>query len=101
LPEFQPSAEEAQARELAEARRATVWQELFGVEPPMWENDREAPPLDEDLLRRYARRELTGEEGRRIFALSLKYWSWARASVRICAEEFRRLQEERPIDGQT
>lgn len=63
--------------------------ELFGFPPPLWEPEDASPHIDEELLRQYVRGELEEEQRHRILTLSLRFWSWAQATVRISSEEFR------------
>lgn len=93
-PESSPSpAEEALEREHREARREAAWIELFGVAPPLWEDESKAPPVDEDLLDRFSRGELSSDEEKRVLRLSLRFWSWAKAAARICSKTFRERQQ--------
>jgi hypothetical protein len=82
-------AGEAKEREFAEANRDNAWRELFGVEAPLWEDEQDAPQIDENELRGFARGELPREDEKRILNLSLRFWSWAKAVTRVCSEEFR------------
>jgi len=73
------SIEAAHRQEQSEARREQTWLELFGVKPPPWEDEAEAPPLDQEGIKRFARNECSKEEFHRIFALTMRFRSWIRA----------------------
>lgn len=92
-PEPKLPAQQALEREHAEARREQAWLELFGFPPPQWESESSAPPIDEEAIRRYARGESGEEEHNRVLELSLRFWSWARATARIYVDECLKRRE--------
>lgn len=74
-------------------RRGKLWLDLFGSEPPEWENDANAPPIDETAkraLRALFRRELSRDEARRIDDLKWRFRSWMDAYLDISAQEIRK-----------
>jgi hypothetical protein len=68
---------------------AQFWREM-GASPPAWQDEKGAPPVEEEALLKYAKRETAEEETRRIGSLVVRYRSWAEALCRA----FRRARGE-------
>jgi len=72
-----------------EIRREGAWLE-FGMTPPEWEDEANAPPVDTAELHALFRGELPDDRARRIESLIQHFRSWAEARLQIGAEEFRK-----------
>ena len=72
-----------------EAGRRATWT-AFGLTPPEWEDESNAPPVDVAAVRALVRNELPRPEEMTVHRLTLQYRSWADALLRIGAEEFRK-----------
>ena len=57
---------------------AEFWRALGGS-PPAWQDEKDAPPVDEEVLGRYVLRETTEDQTRRIGSLVVRFRSWAEA----------------------
>ena len=71
--------------------RRKIWLEGIGIEPPDWEDDALAPPVDERALRAFVRNELSSEAETRVLALALHFRSWATALCRARAQQITEL----------
>lgn len=80
-------AESGSSKEvMSDAERRRIWQGAFGVEPPDWRPDEQAPPIDEQLLRLFVEKKISPEEGGRLLQLTLTFKSWRDAYGRILAD---------------
>lgn len=62
----------------------------FGVVLPEWEDERTAPPVEEERIGALLEARLGREEFRRVADLILRFRSWAEAYCRLGAERDRR-----------
>ena len=60
-----------------------------GMTGQKWQDERLAPPVDEELLRALVRRELSTEEAREVYRRIHSFRSWSEAHARILVKEFR------------
>lgn len=70
-----------------------VWEE-FGLSRPRYEDERDAPPVDRELLRALVERRLPVEERREVYRLTIRFRSWAEALAEFAAETLRKEMGE-------
>jgi hypothetical protein len=73
-----------------EVERQRTWREALGIDAPEREDEANAPPVDEELLRRYVRDELPEAVARHVDSLTARFKSWGYARCLIGAVEFRK-----------
>ncbi|MEX0710900.1 MAG: hypothetical protein WD278_01035 [Pirellulales bacterium] len=71
-----------------------AWLAKLGLPKRKYLDEAKAPEVDEDVLRRLARQELTPEEAHEVFGLIESFESWTRAFSRALAVEFQRREEQ-------
>ena len=76
-----------------EINRLSFWNSL-GLPAPEWQDESTAPPVHEDLIRQYVRRELARQEFNEVRYNVTHFRSWARVLCRIGVEEFRERQRQ-------
>jgi hypothetical protein len=82
--------------ELPSPERIEALLERLHRTPPQFEEERLAPPVDRDLLRSLARRELSEAAARPVFRLILRFQSWRDAYKLLLVEEFHRSSQGSP-----
>ena len=53
-----------------------LWNDLMGIDPPEFEDERDAPPVNLELLVAVARREVAEAVRMRVYRLIVRYRSW-------------------------
>lgn len=69
----------------------TFWEE-FGLPPPRYEDERQAPPVDREALRALIEKRLPKEEARELYRLTFRFRSWADALTELRVVSIRRVR---------
>ncbi|MEX2119300.1 MAG: hypothetical protein WD847_06885 [Pirellulales bacterium] len=71
-----------------------AWLAKLGLPERKYRDEATAPEVDEHVLGRLARQELTKEEAHEVLGLIHSFRSWTRAFAEALAAEFRRREEQ-------
>ena len=77
----------------AETFPASLWQAL-GIPEPEFRDESLGPAVDEELLLRLVRRELSPEQQRAVYLLIDSFRSWSEAHAKLLVTAFRQSQAD-------
>lgn len=93
LPTDATTGQDASDEPLGDEIPHSLWKAL-GITEPRIREDLVGPAVDEGLLRRLVRRELSMSEQRAVYRLIDAFRSWSDAHAEVLASEFRRTKHD-------